>query len=83
MGNAAGFFRGHVNIYGKRDRDELFSLGHQFIRAWLAEFGSLNCRDLTGTSFYGYRDFAPYVRDAEICRRVKEFAIAKTTDLLR
>ncbi len=83
MGNLKGFFRGHVNIYGKRDRTEFFSLGHQFMRAWRSEFGSLDCRDLTGTSFYGYRDFAPYVRDAEICRRVKEFAIAKTTDLLR
>ncbi len=33
--------------------------------------------------FYGYRDFAPYVRDADICRQVKEFAVAKTTELLR
>ena len=34
-------------------------------------------------SFYGYRDFAPYVRDSDICRQVKEFAVAKTTELLR
>lgn len=82
MGNLAGFYRGHSNLYGKRDEKELWSLGRRFIRAWLAEFGSLECRDLTGTNFYGYRDFAPYVWDAEICRRVKEFAVARTTELL-
>jgi hypothetical protein len=82
-GNLAGFWRGHINLYGGRGRDELWSLGCRFIKDWRAEFGSLECRDLTGMDFYGYRDFAPYVRDAAICRQVKEFAVAKTTELLK
>ncbi len=81
-GNLVGFLRGHLNIYLKRDREEFFSLGQRFIRAWEAEFGSLDCREMTGRTFSGYRDFAPYVRDAEVCRRAREFAVATTTKLL-
>lgn len=81
--NVKGLVRGHLNVYGRREREEYFSLGHRFMRAWREEFGSLECRDLTGRDFYGYRDFAPFVRDAGICRRVKEFAVAKAAELLR
>jgi len=80
--NLAAFARGHRNIFQGRAERELFSLGDRFIRGWLAEFGSLECRDLTGRRFGSWRELADFARDAEVCARAREYAVSAAVGLL-
>jgi hypothetical protein len=81
-GNLAGFVRGHLDIIKGRERRDLFSLGNRFIKGWLEEFGSLECRDLTGTRFTGFGDFSSYAKESPVCRRAVDFAVEKSLELL-
>ena len=80
--NLAAFTRGHRNIFRGREERELFSLGDRFIRGWLAEFGSLECRDLTGRRFGSWWELADFAREAEVCARAREYAMSAAMGLL-
>ncbi len=81
-GNLAALTRGHINMFTGREERELFSLGRRFIKGWLEEFGSLECRDMTGRRFGSYGDLAAFAREAEVCARAVDLAFSAARGLL-
>lgn len=81
-GTLAPFLRGHVNMYLGLDKPELWSLGGRLARGFIDEFGSLECRRLTGRSFGDAEDLFDYVPGADVCSRVKSWCRDRGAELI-
>jgi Putative redox-active protein (C_GCAxxG_C_C) len=72
-GTLLPFTVGHVNMYGRRRRPELWSVGGPLARHFAREFGSMECRAITDRSFDSFEDLSEYMSGSETCARIKEW----------
>lgn len=72
-GTLLPFTVGHINMYGKRRRPELWSVGGPLARHFAREFGSMECKAITGRSFDSFDDLSEYMSGSETCARIKEW----------
>ncbi len=78
-GTLVPFMVGHINMYGRRRRPELWSVGGPLARHFSKEFGSMECRAITGRSFDSFEDLSEYMSGSETCARIKEWCRAETS----
>lgn len=83
----AGFFqtltmyvKGHVNLYLNRIEPEIWSVANEVARDFKREFGSLECRDITGCRFSTGEDLEEFMAGSEKCAEIKRWCLERCTD---
>jgi hypothetical protein len=74
-GVVAANVAGYRNILQGGEADELWSVGHGMLSRFFREFGSLECRAITGRSFEDVQGLETYVAGSEVCSRIKSWCI--------
>lgn len=82
MGTLVPFTVGHINMYGRRRRPELWSVGGPLVRLFVKEFGSMECREITGRSFDSFEDLSEYMSGSQTCARIKDWCRAETSEAI-
>lgn len=70
--SSEGISRGH-EVSGRRT---VFSVGTPLVHRFKEEFGSLECREITGRSFSGLEDLRTYLESSAKCDAVKDWCVA-------
>lgn len=81
-GTVAPAVEGHVNMYRRRDRPELWSVGGQLASAFRKRFGSMECREITCRSFDSASALSGHVGSSEKCTPVMEWCSARAVEAL-
>jgi Putative redox-active protein (C_GCAxxG_C_C) len=78
-GTLVPFTTGHINMYRRRRRPELWSMGGPVARHFVKEFGSMECRAITGRTFESYDELADHVSGSETCAKIKDWCRVHAT----
>ncbi len=69
--------KGHVNMYRRLDRPELWSLGGPLARGFRKEFGSMECREITGRTFETAGELEDHMSGSEVCARIQDWLTSR------
>lgn len=81
-GTLAFFVSGHYNLYAGKDKAEMWSVGGKLVSGFRKEFGSLDCRDITGRRFESEKELADYMASSELCGRIKDWSRRRASELI-
>ncbi len=82
IGTLAPFLRGHVNLYTGRSEPELWAVANPFMREFRKEFGSLECREITGRRFGSGAELAGHMAASELCAEIKNWCRSRALELI-
>jgi Putative redox-active protein (C_GCAxxG_C_C) len=74
---------GHINMYRRRERPELWSVGGPLVRSFRKEFGSMECREITGRDFNSAGELEDYMSSSEVCARIQDWLTLRLGSLDR
>ena len=83
IGTISVFVNGHINLYSGKDRSEMWSVGSKLVSGFKDEFGSLSCRELTGTKFESERELSNYIDSTDLCEKIQSWCRQRATELIK